>query len=163
MSQITSLYVHKILSQVSAGVETADLLRPLGITSGGSPDSAQMVPSAQFYDFFASLVARDPDGLALPLRIGASMQSDEYGAFGLAWKTAPDRLIAKGHDVRIGSRSAIPAFDWNNEAGWDACLDGVSAVYVTYAPDLAMPGAADAIRAFVDLARRRGVGRLVLL
>lgn len=65
--------------------------------------------------------------------------------------------------VRIGSRSATPPFDWNDEAGWDACLEDVEAAYVTYAPDLAMPGATDAIQAFVDRARHHGVRRLVLL
>jgi len=73
------------------------------------------------------------------------------------------RLQAKGREVRVGSRSAVPPFDWDNEKSWDACLKGVSAAYITYAPDLAMPGATDAIRAFVDKARQTGVKRLVLL
>jgi len=72
-------------------------------------------------------------------------------------------LAAKGITVRIGSRAATPPFDWNNEAGWDACLHDVEAAYISYAPDLAMPGATDAIQAFVDRAKRRGVRRLVLL
>jgi uncharacterized protein YbjT (DUF2867 family) len=72
-------------------------------------------------------------------------------------------LQAKGIPVRIGSRSATPAFDWNNDATWDACLHDVEAAYVTYAPDLAMPGATDAIQAFVNRARQHGVQRLVLL
>ena len=42
-------------------------------------------------------------------------------------------------------------------------LRGVTSAYITYAPDLAMPGAADAIKAFVNLAKRRDVKRLVLL
>lgn len=73
--------------------------------------------------------------------------------------------ILEGGDVpvRIGSRAASPPFDWNNESGWKACLDGVRAVYITYAPDLAIPGATDAIAAFVGMARRHGVERLVLL
>ncbi len=90
MSQITSLYVDKVLSHVSAGVETCDLLQDLGLTPGGPVDPKLMVPSNGFYDFFASLAARDPNGLTLPLRIGATMKSDEYGAFGLAWKSAPN-------------------------------------------------------------------------
>ncbi|MHA7901571.1 MAG: AraC family transcriptional regulator ligand-binding domain-containing protein [Henriciella sp.] len=90
MSQITSLYVHKVLSHVSSGVKTGDLLQDLGLTPDGTVDPKLMVPSNGFYDFFASLAARDPDGLTLPLRIGATMRSDEYGAFGLAWKSAPD-------------------------------------------------------------------------
>ena len=39
----------------------------------------------------------------------------------------------------------------------------VDAVYISYYPDLAAPGATDAIRAFTDLAVRSGVRRLVLL
>ncbi|MDJ0760412.1 MAG: NAD(P)H-binding protein [Woeseiaceae bacterium] len=72
-------------------------------------------------------------------------------------------LKEAGLPVRIGSRSATPSFDWNNEHTWDATLEGVSAVYITYAPDLAMPGATDAIQGLVDLAKKKGVRRLVLL
>ncbi len=72
-------------------------------------------------------------------------------------------LEAQGLQVRIGSRSALPAFDWHRESTWDACLERVRAVYINYAPDLAVPGAKDAIQAFVERARRRGVERLVIL
>lgn len=72
-------------------------------------------------------------------------------------------LESRGVPVRIGSRSASPPFDWHHDSTWDACLDAVEAVYINYAPDLAVPGATDAIRAFVDRARRCGVRRLVLL
>ncbi|WP_449287012.1 AraC family transcriptional regulator ligand-binding domain-containing protein [Marinobacter sp. PE14] len=89
MAQITSLYVYKVLSQASPGVETRDLIRGLGLAVDGPIDPAQMVSSSEYYDFFAALVDRDPNGLSLPLKIGASMRSDEYGAFGLAWKSAP--------------------------------------------------------------------------
>jgi uncharacterized protein YbjT (DUF2867 family) len=72
-------------------------------------------------------------------------------------------LQAKGRTPRIGSRGGTPPFDWNDEAGWNGCLAGIDAVYISYAPDLAMPGAADAIGALVDRARNLGVRRLVLL
>ncbi|MBI1339582.1 NAD(P)H-binding protein [bacterium] len=85
------------------------------------------------------------------------------GGTGKTGRRIAERLTARGHGVRIGSRSAVPSFDWENEKGWEACLDGVTAAYITYAPDLAMPGATDAIRAFVGQARQRGVRRLVLL
>jgi uncharacterized protein YbjT (DUF2867 family) len=50
-----------------------------------------------------------------------------------------------------------------NEAGWDACLEEVEAVYLNYAPDLAVPGATDSIQNFVNKAKNHGVKRLVLL
>ncbi|MFK8052446.1 MAG: AraC family transcriptional regulator ligand-binding domain-containing protein [Woeseiaceae bacterium] len=90
MSNITSLYVHKVLGQASRGVETNDLVEGLGLKPDGPVDPSQMVSSLAYYDFFAELVRRDPAGLQLPLRIGAAMRCDEYGAFGLAWKSAPN-------------------------------------------------------------------------
>ena len=72
-------------------------------------------------------------------------------------------LKAKSIPIRIGSRSVSPSFDWNNATGWDACLHDVEAVYINYAPDLAIPGAKDAVQAFVDRTKRHGVKRLVLL
>ena len=85
------------------------------------------------------------------------------GGTGKTGRRIVDRLEARGRAVRVGSRSSTPAFDWDNEKGWEASLEGVSAAYITYTPDLAMPGATDAIQAFVDLAKVRGVKRLVLL
>ncbi len=90
MGEITSLYVYKVISQASSGVETRDLVAALGLGPDGPINPAKMVPVLAYYDFFAALADRDPDGLTLPLRIGAAMRSDEYGAFGLAWKSAPN-------------------------------------------------------------------------
>ena len=85
------------------------------------------------------------------------------GSTGKTGRRVVAGLEARGVPVRLGSRSATPPFDWNHEAGWDACLEGVEAAYITYSPDLAVPGATDSIQAFVDRAERHGVKRLVLL
>ncbi len=85
------------------------------------------------------------------------------GGTGKTGRRIAARLEAKGVPIRIGSRSATPSFDWNNEAGWKASLQDVEAAYISYAPDLAMPGATDSIQAFVDQAKVQGVRRLVLL
>ncbi|MEM8962298.1 MAG: NAD(P)H-binding protein [Acidobacteriota bacterium] len=98
-----------------------------------------------------------------------SQQHDQSGitlVLGGTGKTGR-RIVAglekRGVAVRIGSRSASPAFDWHDEAGWDACLQDVHTAYINFTPDLAVPGATDAIQAFVDRAKLRGVRRLVLL
>ena len=66
--------------------------------------------------------------------------------------------------MRAVSRSTEPRFDWSDETTWLPVLDGdVRAAYLTFHPDLALPGAADAIRAFSTLAAAKGVRRLVLL
>ena len=85
------------------------------------------------------------------------------GGTGKTGRRVAARLRAKGLGVRIGSRSAAPSFDWDNEKSWDDSLKAVTSVYITYTPDLAMPGAKDAIQMFVNKAKRAGVKRLVLL
>jgi uncharacterized protein YbjT (DUF2867 family) len=73
------------------------------------------------------------------------------------------RLWEAGHRVRIGSRSGEPAFSWDEPTGWAEVLDGVRAAYITYYPDLSVPGAAEAVGEFARLAVSMGVTRLVLL
>jgi len=85
------------------------------------------------------------------------------GGTGKTGQRIVDRLRAADLPVRVGSRSAIPAFDWNREETWEAALDGVTNLYISYTPDLAMPGAADAIAALVWRAKLQGVKRAVLL
>lgn len=85
------------------------------------------------------------------------------GGTGKTGRRVAERLTARGHAVRIASRSSAPRFDWDDQATWAACLDGVSAVYITYAPDLAVPTAAAHVRQFAGAAAAAGVSRLVLL
>jgi uncharacterized protein YbjT (DUF2867 family) len=85
------------------------------------------------------------------------------GATGKTGRRIVQRLSEKGHAVRRGSRQSDPPFDWSDRSTWDAVLAGVAAAYISYAPDLAIPGATDAIRAFVERAVEHGVRRLVLL
>jgi uncharacterized protein YbjT (DUF2867 family) len=85
------------------------------------------------------------------------------GATGKTGRRIVASLTNLGVPVRLGSRSASPAFDWNNAANWDDCLAGVTKLYINYAPDLAMPGATDAISELVCRARAADVKHLVLL
>ena len=85
------------------------------------------------------------------------------GGTGKTGRRVAQRLEAMGRNVRIGSRSSVPSFDWDREESWETALDSVSSIYITYTPDLAMPGAADAIRALVHKAKQSGVRRLVIL
>ena len=85
------------------------------------------------------------------------------GGTGKTGRRITERLEGRGVKLRIASRSAKPSFDWDDQSSWDAALAGVTAVYLCYAPDLAIPGATQTIRDFVAKAAARGVRRLVLL
>ena len=85
------------------------------------------------------------------------------GGTGKTGRRVVERLQERGVPVRVGSRSASPPFDWEDRSTWAPALEGVGAVYLTYYPDLAVPGAVEATRAFAELALERGARRLVLL
>lgn len=85
------------------------------------------------------------------------------GATGKTGRRVADKLTQLGKNVRLGSRSASPAFDWHNPEGWAEVLEGVSKVYITFQPDLAAPAAFEAITAFTKEAVAAGVQHLVIL
>ena len=85
------------------------------------------------------------------------------GGSGKTGRRVIGRLAARDVPVRAASRSSAPRFDWNDPATWEPALRGASAAYISYYPDLAAPGAADAIGELSELAVRSGVRRLVLL
>jgi uncharacterized protein YbjT (DUF2867 family) len=85
------------------------------------------------------------------------------GASGKTGRRVAQRLRALGRPVRLGSRNGAPPFEWNDPASWPDVLRGVTAVYISYQPDLAAPGASQAIGALTAQAARSGARRLVLL
>jgi uncharacterized protein YbjT (DUF2867 family) len=85
------------------------------------------------------------------------------GGTGKTGRRIVERLTARNVPVRIGSRNARPPFEWENPATWYAALNGVDAVYISFYPDLAVPGAVEVIRELTRTAVASGVRRLVLL
>ena len=85
------------------------------------------------------------------------------GGTGKTGRRVVERLRARDIPVVIGSRSGEQPFEWESPATWPAVLRNVHAVYISYYPDIAVPGAYDAIRSFTQLAVTSGVQRLVLL
>ena len=85
------------------------------------------------------------------------------GATGKTGSRVSDLLEAAGHSVRRGSRQSPTPFDWEDSSGWAATMAGVSAIYVTYYPDLAYPEAPEKIQLLTETAKAAGVERVVLL
>ena len=85
------------------------------------------------------------------------------GGTGKTGRRVARRLTERGIPVRIGSRHGDPPFDWDDTSTWKPVLEDVGAVYITYYPDLAVPGASAAVGAFIETALASGVERLILL
>jgi len=85
------------------------------------------------------------------------------GGTGKTGRRIAEQLIRLGYETRIGSRRADIPFDWNDSGTWLPALQGINSVYISYQPDLAVPGAVETVQAFTDLAVSSGVQKLVLL
>jgi AraC-like DNA-binding protein len=117
MGKVSTLFVHKVLSAVDSDAGHDDLLRTLGIEPNDPVDPAIMLSDYDYYAFLERLTKVDSDPVTLPLRVGATMQCHEYGAFGFAWKTAPNLLgsfeRAERHARALSSVSAYEAEQTN--------------------------------------------------
>jgi uncharacterized protein YbjT (DUF2867 family) len=85
------------------------------------------------------------------------------GGTGKTGRRVAERLQHLGLPFRAGSRSGRPAFDWNDRETWLPCLDGMTQAYVTYYPDLCVPGALETVQSFFAQAVDAGLRKLVLL
>ena len=85
------------------------------------------------------------------------------GGTGKTGRRVAARLADRGLPVRIGSRTGSPPFDWEDRATWAPALQGTRAAYVSFFPDIAVPGAPEAIAELARTALSAGTRRLVLL
>lgn len=89
MGRITSLFARKVVGQVRPGRAGPGLLASVGLDRDGRADPSFMLRDEDYYALFERAAAADRDPASLPLRVGASMRTEDYGPFGLAWKSAP--------------------------------------------------------------------------
>lgn len=85
------------------------------------------------------------------------------GGTGKTGRKIVNLLKTLGHNVRVGSRTSSPSFNWSEPESWSQVLKGIDKVYITYQPDLAVPGALNDIEQFVQESKKMAVKKIVLL
>ena len=85
------------------------------------------------------------------------------GGTGKTGRLVVESLTQLGHQVRIGSRGHSPSFDWDKPSTYAQALKGMDRAYIVYYPDLAVPGARDAIKALTEAAIHEGLKKVVVL
>jgi len=99
MGSVTSLFVRKMVAAAGPQVDAGAILRSVGLSAEDGTDPKAMVADTAYYTMLER-IAEQMDVTTLPLRTGASMRCDEYGALGLAFKTAPDLAGSFGRVTR---------------------------------------------------------------
>ncbi|MDJ0637952.1 MAG: AraC family transcriptional regulator ligand-binding domain-containing protein [Paracoccaceae bacterium] len=88
MGAVTSLFARKMIAAAGPSVDQGALLASIGLDLNAENDPKKMLVDTVYYDLLER-IAGMIDVTDLPVRTGASMRLDEYGALGLAWKAAP--------------------------------------------------------------------------
>ena len=95
MGYISALFAVKVAYIATADVAAPQakrraLCRTVGIDADSAVDPKQMIRDTTFFGFLEHIAREYQDGRSIAIRVGASMRCDDYGAFGLAFKSAID-------------------------------------------------------------------------
>lgn len=85
------------------------------------------------------------------------------GGTGKTGKHVVNNLQELGHNVRVVGRNSTPVFNWENPETYKDVLENIDRAYIVYYPDLAIPGAKEAITKLTEEALKAGVDKVVLL
>lgn len=123
MGLISSLFVHKVVDAATVG-EAANsqhrrrLFESAGVDPDAPVDPKVMVADGGYYRLCETVAREDAHGPSLPIRVGASMLCADYGAFGLAWKTAPDLRGSFTRAERYGKvLTSVATYELRRENG----------------------------------------------
>ena len=95
MGYISALFALRVAELATAGSPTRHaqriaLCRDVGIDPVTPLDHKRMIRDTDFFGLLERVASEFEDGRSIAIRVGASMRCDDYGAFGLAFKTATD-------------------------------------------------------------------------
>jgi len=90
MQMISTVFARKVVKVANDKLDKHALLRSFGIDPGVAPDLSEMMPDHSYYDLLELITEAGTNTDPFQLSAEASMRCDDYGALGLAWKSAPD-------------------------------------------------------------------------
>ncbi len=107
MGWISTVFVHKALDAAVAlecvGPDARQaLLASVGLELSAPINPSTMISDGDFFGLLERIADLDDRGRSVPIFMGASMRCDDYGAFGLAFKSAPDLLSSYARVERFG-------------------------------------------------------------
>ena len=107
MGWISAIFVHKAIdAAIGLGCvapETrACFFQSVGVDPEDPSDPNVMIPASDFFGLLEAIAKEGDQGRSVPIVMGASMRCDDYGAFGLAFKSAPDLLGSYSRVERFG-------------------------------------------------------------
>lgn len=89
MTYVSAMFVKKMIDQAPESLDRAELFASTGITEEDISDPNTVVLDTQYYALLETIAAAEAPDIAFHLRTSAAMSCADFGAVGLAWKSAP--------------------------------------------------------------------------
>lgn len=86
---VTAIFARRMVEAAAAEIDASAMLRSIGLEVDAKLDVGEIVVADAYYDLLERIVRQLRRGYELPLRVGPCMRLNDYGALGLAWKSAP--------------------------------------------------------------------------
>jgi AraC-like DNA-binding protein len=78
-----------MIQAAGEAVDGPGMLRSVGLEPAQPLDVTEMIADDAYYDLLERIASKMENSFELPLKVGPLMRPDDYGALGLAWKSAP--------------------------------------------------------------------------
>lgn len=89
MTYVLAMFVKKMIDQAPASLDRSALFASTGITEAEAANPATMVRDTTYYSLLETIAAAEAPDIGFHLRTSAAMSCADFGAVGLAWKSAP--------------------------------------------------------------------------
>ncbi len=89
MPEVSVLYVKKMVDNASPACDPEALYASIGLTCEAAANPSRMIPADDYYTLLETIAARESGDIRFHMGTSTSMKCEEYGAVGLAFKSAP--------------------------------------------------------------------------
>ena len=86
---VTAIFARRMVQAAGESVDGPALLRSVGLDPKGNLDVTQMIADDAYFELLERIASSMDAAAELPLKVAPLMRPNDYGALGLAWKSAP--------------------------------------------------------------------------
>lgn len=90
MAQMSAMFAVRMINQAGPELDRGALFRSCGLSESAPPDPTDKVSDTAYYDLLETIAEQERPDIGFHVRVSRSMTCADFGAVGLAWKSAPD-------------------------------------------------------------------------
>lgn len=90
MAQMSAMFAARMIDQASPTLDRAALFRSCGLDPSVPPGPTDMVSDTAYYTLLETIAEHETPDIGFHVRVSQSVRCADFGAVGLAWKSAPD-------------------------------------------------------------------------